>query len=96
MGMVQKHVGFRAKTREKLRQKPAYRPSVTKFLQEFKEGQNVMISLETSSHKGMPFPRFKGKVGKVIGKRGKSYIVEIKEGNKIKQIISRPEHLKLV
>jgi large subunit ribosomal protein L21e len=42
----------------------------------------------------MPFPRYKGKFGKIIGKRGKSYIVEIIDGNKTKKIISRPEHLK--
>jgi large subunit ribosomal protein L21e len=44
----------------------------------------------------MPFPRFKGIAGKVIGKRGKSYLVEIKDGKKIKQVISRPEHLKAI
>ena len=94
--MVQKHTGFRAKTRKKLSQKPAYRPAITKFLQEFQEGQNVVISLEPSSHKGMPFPRFKGKVGKVVGKRGNSYIVKVTDGNKVKTVISRPEHLKAV
>jgi large subunit ribosomal protein L21e len=87
---------MRSKSREKLTQKPGYRPPITKFLEEFKEGQRVVISLEPSSHSGMPHHRFKGKIGKVIGKRGRSYIVEIKDGNKIKKIISNPEHLKAV
>lgn len=94
--MVQKHRGFRAKTRKKLSQTPSYRPTITKFLQEFKEGQNVLILQEPSSHKGMPHPRFRGKVGVVKEKRGKSYIVEILDGNKLKKVISRPEHLKAV
>ncbi|MEM5882731.1 MAG: 50S ribosomal protein L21e [Candidatus Aenigmatarchaeota archaeon] len=94
--MVKKSRGIRTKTREKLRQKAGYRPTITKFLQEFKEGQKVAIVQEPSSHSGMPHPRFKGRVGKVIGKRGKSYIVEITDGNKIKKIISKPEHLKAV
>ncbi|MEM5843674.1 MAG: 50S ribosomal protein L21e [Candidatus Aenigmatarchaeota archaeon] len=94
--MVKKSRGLRTKTREKLRQKPGYRPAITKFLQEFNKGQRVVIVQEPSSHKGMPHPRFKGRVGKVIGKRGKSYIVEITDGNKVKKIISRPEHLKAV
>ncbi|MEM5794476.1 MAG: 50S ribosomal protein L21e [Candidatus Aenigmatarchaeota archaeon] len=94
--MVKKSRGIRAKTREKLRQKPGYRPAITKFLQEFKEGQKVAILQEPSSHSGMPHPRFKGRIGKVIGKRGKSYIVEITDGNKVKKIISRPEHLKAI
>lgn len=94
--MVKRSRGFRAKTRKKLRQKPGYRPLITKFLEEFKIGQKVVIVHEPSSHKGMPFPRFKGNVGKIIGKRGKSYLVEIKDGKKIKQVISRPEHLKTI
>lgn len=94
--MVKKSRGLRAKTRKKLRQKAGYRPAITKFLEEFKIGQRVVIVHEPSSHKGMPFPRFKGDVGKIMGKTGKSYLVEVKDGKKIKQIISRPEHLKAI
>jgi large subunit ribosomal protein L21e len=93
--MVRASRGFRSGTRKKLRQKLS-RPAITKFLQEFKIGQRVIIALEPSSHKGMPFPRFKGAMGKIIEKRGKSYIVEIKDGNKVKKIVSRPEHLKSI
>jgi large subunit ribosomal protein L21e len=92
--MVKKSQGFRAGTRKKLEQKA--RPAITRFLQDFDIGQNVVITLEPSSHKGMPFPRFKGKMGKIVEKRGRSYVVKIKDGNKIKQIISRPEHLKSI
>jgi large subunit ribosomal protein L21e len=42
----------------------------------------------------MPHHRFKGLAGHIVGKRGKSYIVEIADGNKVKKLISRPEHLK--
>ena len=91
---MKKSKGFRAKTRQALKQKPAYRPAITKFLQEFNIGQRVVVEQEPSSHKGMPHSRYKGKTGKIIGKRGKSYIVEITDGNKVKKLISRPEHLK--
>ncbi len=94
--MVRKSRGFRQSTRKKLRQSPSYRPTITKFIQEFKDGQNVVISPEPSSHKGMPHPRFKGKVGKVICSRGESYIVEVLDGNKVKKVISKPEHLKAI
>jgi len=90
--MVKKSKGFRAATRHKLRQKG--RPTITKFLQKFDIGQNVIIMLEPSSHKGMPHPRYKGNMGKVIAKRGKCYVVEIKDGNSLKKFISKPEHLK--
>jgi large subunit ribosomal protein L21e len=93
---MKKSRGFRSKTRQTLKQKPAYRPAITKFLQEFNIGQKVAIEQEPSSHSGMPHPRYKGRIGKIIGKRGKSYIVEITDGNKVKKLISRPEHLKAI
>lgn len=92
--MVKKSRGFRSRTRKKLKQKA--RPPITKFLQDFNIGERVIILQEPSSQKGMPHPRFKGRVGKIVDKRGKSYIVEIIDGNKVKKIISRPEHLRLI
>jgi large subunit ribosomal protein L21e len=92
--MVRKSRGFRSGTREKLTQKTAYRPAITKFLQEFKNNQKVVILPEPSSQRGMPHPRFKGKMGTIVGKRGKSYIVEFLDVNKLKKVIARPEHLK--
>ena len=91
-----KSSGPRKRTRKIFRQKTGYRPTITKFIQEFNTGQTVVIDQEPSSHRGMPFKRFKGRVGKVIGRRGKAFIIEIREGNKTKKIISRPEHLRVV
>jgi large subunit ribosomal protein L21e len=94
--MVKRSRGFRSKTRRKLKQKPGYKPPITKFLQEFEIGQKIAIDIEPSSHKGMPHPRYQGRVGEITGRRGKSYIIKIKEGSKIKKILARPEHLKVV
>jgi len=94
--MTKKSRGFRSRTRFKIRQKPAYRPPINKFLREFKTNQTVVILQEPASQKGMPHPRFKGKNGVILEKRGNSYIVEILDGNKVKKIISRPEHLKAI
>jgi len=94
--MVRKSKGFRARTRKKFRQRPSYRPPITKFLQEFEKNQKVIILQEPSSQKGMPHRRFKGRVGRIIDKRGKSYIVEIVDGKKVKKILSSPEHLKAI
>lgn len=91
---VKRSHGFRRGTRKKLRQKPSVRVTITKFLQKFKPEEKVMILQEPSSQKGMPFPRFRGRVGTITGKRGKSYIVEMVVGKKKKTIISRAEHLK--
>ncbi len=92
--MVKKSRGFRSGTRKKLSKRKRKRVAVTMFLQKFKVGEKAMIVQEPSSQRGMPFPRFKGKVAKVVASRGKSYILELKDGKKKKFIISRPEHLK--
>ena len=94
--MVRKSKGFRTRTRHKLRQMPSVRPAITKFLQDFQIGQSDALKMEPSSHKGMPYPKFKGSVGKVVAKRGGSYVIEINIGDSRKMIISRPEHLKAV
>ncbi len=94
--MVKKSRGPRSNTRRKLRKTPSHRVAITQYLRKFDKGEKVIIFPEPSSHKGMPFHRYKGKVGIITGKRGKSYLVEIKSGKKKKTLISRPEHLKKV
>jgi len=94
--MVQKSKGPRKKTRSLLRIRIREKTPITKYLQEFKVGDKVIIKPEPSSHRGMPFKRFFGRSGTVMDKRGKSYIVKIKDGNKEKKIIARPEHLRAI
>lgn len=92
--MARRAKGFRRRTRDKLRKSPKEKNTVNRFLEEFSEGERVLIKIEPSSHKAMPHPRFKGKSGVVRGKRGSSYIVEIKDGGLNKDIITTPEHLR--
>jgi len=92
--MVKKSRGFRSGTRKKLTQRPDTRPAITKFLQEFKEGERVLLMQEPSSHRGMPPLRYKGVAGTVTGRRGSGYFVEINDGKMKKTFIARPEHLK--
>ena len=94
--MVKKSKGFRSGTRRKLRKKVREKLVVTRYLQKFNVGDTVAIDPDPMSHRGMPHPRFIGRTGIIKGMRGKSYIVEIKNGDKVKLIISRPEHLKPV
>ncbi len=87
--------GPRRGTRQKLRKRKRDRGKVpvTKFLQKFEIGDRVLIKPEPSYHKGLPHQRFIGKTGIVVGVRGRSYIVEIKEGNKTKTLFIPPVHL---
>jgi large subunit ribosomal protein L21e len=89
--MVIKSYGFKRKTREKLKQTDILKPNM--FLQEFKIGDIVHIDIQPSAKK-IPHPKFQGRTGKIIGKRGRAYIVNINDLKRTKQIIINPEHLK--
>jgi large subunit ribosomal protein L21e len=91
--MVVKSHGRKAKTRSKLRKSPRDKFTVTKYLRKFEIGSYVAIVIDPSSY-SQPFRRFHGLTGKVIGKRGRAYIVEIRDGRKRKQVITTPENLK--
>ena len=81
-----------------MRKKPRERgiSSITRALQEFKEGESVSIVIDSSMQKGMPHPRFQGHTGKIEGKQGESYLVGINDGKKRKTLIVRSEHLRRV
>ena len=89
--------GSRSKTRYKLKTttRVGRTNPITKKMQTFEENDLVHIIIDPSVHKGQPHPRFHGKTGKVSEKRGRAYIVEINDGSKAKQLIIRPEHLKM-
>ncbi len=93
--MVKASKGFRRSTRSRLKKKVRQKFKVTSYLKEFKPKDKVVIKIDPSSQKGMPFPKFKGKVGEVKEKKGSSYVIKIKIGKKIKEVISKPEHLVL-
>jgi large subunit ribosomal protein L21e len=90
--------GFRRKTRSKLSKNVRDRGkfSIRKFFQKLIENEKVYLNAEPSIQKGMYHPRFHNKVGKVVGKQGSNYYVEIKDGNKKKKILVHPVHLKKV
>jgi len=88
--------GFRSGTRHKLKKKAGTRGKVTitRLLQKFNVGDRVRILHEPAIQKGMPHPRFKNLVGTVLSVEGKNaYNLQIKDGNKLKKVISRAVHL---
>lgn len=88
--------GFRSKTRRKLKRNTRHRITITERLKELKVGQRVALVLNPTAHKGMPHPRYFGKSGNVLCKRGKAYLVEIRDGRKQKVLIAKPEHIKVL
>ena len=93
--MVTRSRGVRSKTRHKLRKKIREKglPNVTKLLQSYTEGNSVTIKIDPSIHRGQPHPRFQGRTGKIVEHRGNAYLIKIRDGNKEKAIIARPEHI---
>jgi len=87
--------GFRHKTRALLSQKPRERGKLglSKILHSYVAGEKVVVKIDPSVHKGMPHRRFHGKVGVIVNKRGRSYVVSVTQGDALKEIIVRPEHL---
>ncbi|MHA1409647.1 MAG: 50S ribosomal protein L21e [Candidatus Odinarchaeia archaeon] len=95
--MVKKTKGYKCRTRKLFSKKPRERglPPLGYLLREYKIGEKVNIVINPSVHKGQPHKRYHGKTGSIIGRRGQAYLISLKEGNKEKIIISRPEHLKM-
>lgn len=91
---MRKTKGFKSGTRNKLKAKSRSKINIIDYLREYEIGEKVIIKLQPSSKKGMPHPKFKAIIGKIKEKRGKAYLVTLKDGKKEKTIISNPEHLK--
>jgi large subunit ribosomal protein L21e len=90
------HNGIRKKTRYKLKKDLRKRGivPVTAVIQQFEVGQKVHVVCEPSIQKGMPNRRFHGKTGTVMGQRGRAWVLSIRDGDKDKVVIARPQHLK--
>jgi len=86
----------RRKTRSKLR-KPANlrgKMNINAFLQNFNEGERVVVKLSSDYQKGMCHPRFHGLSGNVVAKRGFCYVISILDGGKKKKLVVHPAHLR--
>ncbi len=92
---MKKSKGFHTRTRRLLRKRPREKGKLrlSKLLHRHEPGNRVAVKIEPSIHKGMPHRRYHGKVGKIVEKRGRSYVVSVTQGKTAKKIIVRPEHL---
>ena len=65
-----------------------------RLLVNYEKGERVVIKIDPAVHKGAPHKRYQGKVGMVVGRRGRAYILETPIRKKVKTIIATPEHLR--
>ncbi len=93
--MVTRLAGGRKKSRNKMKKSFRTRGklSLTKYFQEFKKGDKVILRAEPAYQKALYNLRFHNKVGVIIGKKGKCYELTIKDGGKLKKLIVHPIHL---
>jgi ribosomal protein L21E len=68
---------------------------LSKYFQNFNEGESVAVIREHGARCNFP-SRLQGRTGKVETKRGKSYMVKIKDQNMEKQYLIEPIHLKKI
>ena len=92
--MVHRSTGLKRGTRRTFKKDFRSKMKVTPFIEEFKEGEKVIIDQNPFSQSSMSHFRFKGKIGVVSGKRGCSYVVEVNDGKKPKTVVTKPEHLR--
>jgi len=62
------YTGTRSLLRKPTREKG--KPHISKLLQEYALGSEVIIKMDSSVQKSMPHKRFHGKIGKIKEKRG--------------------------
>lgn len=93
--MVKASKGLRSRTRQ-MRKKPRERglSPLTRSLQLFNTGEKASIVIDSGIHKGQPHPKFQGLTGTIVKTQGSAYLLEIKDGNKTKTVIAKPEHLR--
>jgi large subunit ribosomal protein L21e len=87
--------GYRSGARQLLTKEPREhgKLGLSRLLREYEPGNRVLVRIDSSVQKGMPHPRFHGKIGTIIEKRGRSYVVSVPQGAAVKEITIRPEHL---
>jgi large subunit ribosomal protein L21e len=94
--VVKRTHGYRYKCRKLLRKEPRKRgmPGLSRILHEYRPGDKVVVDIDQTYITTAPHRRYQGRVGTVIGVRGRAYLVEVFLGSKRKTIITTPEHLR--
>lgn len=68
---------------------------LSRYFQELEKGDSVAIVREPAVQSSFP-TRLQGRTGLIEDKRGKAYIVKIKDQNKEKKFLIEPIHLKKI
>ncbi|MCD6563285.1 MAG: 50S ribosomal protein L21e [Thermoproteales archaeon] len=88
--------GYRNRSRKLLKKEPKRKglTGLGRLLYQYNVGDKVHIDITPDNISTAPHRRYQGKVGTIIEKRGKAYVIAVKVGGKIKKIITTKEHIK--
>lgn len=84
---------FSGRSRNLARHNKPSKISVREIIKTFAPGDSVAI-VPKSNMKNIPHPRYKGKIGRVIEKRGSAYVVELRVFKATKRLTVPGLHLK--
>ena len=68
---------------------------LSRYFQEFAPGDSVSVVKEQAVQSSFP-EKLQGRTGTIEGKRGRVYMVKIKDGNMEKKFLIEPVHLKKI
>lgn len=96
--MVKRSKGVRSDTRQVFRKSPRQRgmSPITHRFQKFEVGEKAHVCIDPGIHSGQPHSRFQGLTGTIKSMQGHAYLVDVRVKNKVRTIISMPEHLRKV
>lgn len=92
-GKMKGSKGYRKKSRGiKVAPRDRGKVHIKRYMKDFNESDMVGIDID-AAFQSIPHPRFQGRSGRIVGKQGRAYFVEIFDGSMKKTILVNPEHL---
>ncbi len=86
---------FAGRTRHLARHHKPAELSVSAFIKEFKIGDKVAI-VPKGNFRNIPHPRFRGRIGTIVEKRGSAYVVNVRIMDAERKIIVPAVHLERI
>jgi len=91
---MKRSLGKMSKRSRLLRQRASVsRLGISRLVKTFNIGDEVCIDIKSGHFSGMPHPRYRGKRGVIVGKRGGAYIVRLRDYSAVKELVIPAVHL---
>lgn len=84
--------GFRHKSRSVMTKRAPR--GVSFLLHRYSVGEQALVIIDPSQHKGLPHRRYHGKVGRITEVGRRMITLDVKLGKKTKKLITRMDHVK--